>query len=291
MTNLGELTNSILSSLHSYTGVQEVTTWLTSEVDETTTSLPVASTDSVFKGVAEIDDELIYVDTAADGGISLPPFGRGYRGTTAATHAVNAQVVYDPAFPRAEVKRRINAVIAALNAGGLYQIKTTELEYSATAVGYEMPDDVQRILSVTWQVPGDYLNYWEPLYNYRLDLNGQDGKILNLFDVGQPGRTIRVTYQAPLGSLSEDSDELSVAGLQESWADLIEFGVAAHMIRFLDPARLQIGSVENVSRSQVVQVGDAGKVANQMYAMFAQRLQEERKRLLELTPPSIHFQR
>jgi hypothetical protein len=61
------------------------------------------------------------------------------------------------------------------------------------------------------------------------------------------------------------------------------------MVRFLDPARLQIGAVENVSRSAVVQAGDAAKIATQLYAMYQQRLVEERTRLLELDPPSINF--
>ena len=36
---------------------------------------------------------------------------------------------------------------------------------------------------------------------------------------------------------------------------------------------------------------EAGRVANQLYAMYQQRLTEERRRLLELTPPSINFTR
>jgi hypothetical protein len=102
---------------------------------------------------------------------------------------------------------------------------------------------------------------------------------------------VRVVYRAPFGTFASDSATLDSVGLSESHADLILYAVTARMIRFLDPARLQVAAVENLSRSSVVQSGDAAKVANQLYAMYQQRLVEERIRLLQLTPPQIHFTR
>lgn len=290
MTTFGDLTDAIAASLHSYTGVQETYTWLTADCTNSATSMSVASSDAILRGVAEIGSELIFVDSADSGTLTLAPFGRGYRASTAVSHTANTQILFDPAFPRNEIQKRINKIVASLNPR-LYQIKTTEFPSDGLTIGHTLPTDVSRVLAVSYFVTGDPYNWWTPIYQWRLDMVAHDGKVLNLFDATPASSTLRVVYQAPFGTLVNDSDTLASAGIPESYADLIEYGVTAHMIRYLDPARLQVSSVENVSRAQVVQVGDAGKVANSLYAMFQQRVSEERRSLLELNPQAMNFQR
>lgn len=287
MSTFGDLVGSVTSALHSYTGVQESTTWLTADIDTTSTSLPVASSDQVLRGIAEIDDELIYVHAADGEGLTLAPFGRGYRGSTAATHAINTQVLYDPVWPKVEIKKAINQQVLALYPT-LFATGTTELDYSAYAIGYTLPANVEQVLAVHWRLASDPLNYWEPMFNWRYDAAQ---RTLNLLDAGMAGATIRVSWMGRFGEFAHDADTLTSIGLPESCADVVLYGVAQRMIRFLDPSRLQLLSVENISRSQVVAPGDAGKIANQLYAMYQQRLSEERRRLLESQPPSIHFTR
>lgn len=292
MTTLGDLIGSIASSLHSYTGVQEASTYLTANVTNSGLSFSVASTDQVVRGIAEVDDELVYVDVADANVLTIAPYGRGYRGSTPASHNQNAQVVVDPVFPRSEVRRAIDQVVLGLYPH-LYQIKTTDLSYTAVPIGYQVPADCDQILDVKYQVTGDPTDYWAPIYNWSYDAKSPEatGKVLNIFDFLPSGSTVRVVYQAAFGTFASNSDSLTSVGLKEDWADLILYAVTSRMVRFLDPARLQLRSVENASRSQYVAVGDAGKVANQLYAMYQQRLGEERRKLLELTPPRIHFTR
>lgn len=292
MSTLGDLVASIHSSLHSFTGVQEQVTWLTAGVDASVTSLAVGSSDTVLKGIAEIDSELIYVDSSDSNVLSLAPFGRGFRGSTAATHASNAMVTFDPAFPQVEIRRAITQCIEGLYPT-LYQIKTTDLTYSPVPIGYDLPTDCEKVLEVKANVSPDPLNYWMPLYNWSFDTTSPEtnGNTLNIFQAVQPSATIRVVYMAKFGTFASDAATLTSVGLSESHADLILYGVAARMVRFLDPSRLQLQSVENASRSSFVQAGDAGRLANQLYAMYTQRLQEERRRLLDLTPAQIHFKR
>lgn len=292
MTTLGDLIGSIASALHSYTGVQEASTHLTGNVTNSTLSFPVASSDQVVRGIAEVDDELVYVDVSDANVLTLAPYGRGYRGSTAASHNQNAQVVIDPTFPRSEVRRAIDQVILSLYPG-LFQIKTTDLAYTGVPIGYQLPADADGVIDVKFQTAGDPNDYWAPLYNWSYDSTSPEasGKVLNVFDYLPSGSTVRVVYQANFGAFASSSDTLTSIGLKEDWADLITYAVTSRMVRFLDPGRLQLRAVENVSRAQLVAAGDAGKVANQLYAMYQQRLAEERRKLLELIPARIHFQR
>lgn len=291
-TTLGDLINSIASSLHSYTGVQENTTYLTSDVASDALTLPVASSDQVMRGIAEVDDELVYVDVVDNNNLTIMPFGRGYRGTTAAVHSANTQVISDPSFPRAEIRKAVDQAVLALYPT-LFQIKNTTLTYTPMPVGYALPTDVDRILDVKVMRAFDPVNYWQPVYEWSFDPESGEasGKALNVFDFLPPGSTLRVTYQAAFAPFAALTDTLTSVGLKDDWTDLIIYVVTSRMVRFLDPARLQLPAVENASRSQYVAVGDAGKVANQLYAMYQQRLAEERKKLLTLVPSRINFQR
>lgn len=292
MTTFGDLVSSIHTSLHSYTGVQEVSTYLTSEVLANEFTMSVGSSEAVLRGIAEIDDELVYVDSSDSSVLSIPPFGRGYRGSTAATHAQNTQVTFDPIFPKVEIKRAILQTVEGLFPQ-LYQIKSTDIAYAPQPIGFDVPADVESILEVKASTSGDPYNYWQPIYQWAFDPTSPEatGKSLNIFEYLQPGSTIRVVYRAKLGTLSANTDTLTSAGISESWADLILYGVTSRLMRFMDATRIQVSSVENLSRSAVVQGGDAGKIANQLYAMYQQRLTEERSRMLELTPARINFTR
>lgn len=292
MTTLGDLIGSISSSLHSYTGVQEASTYLTAPVTASSLSFAVNSSEQVARGIAEVDDELVYVDVADSNSLSIAPYGRGYLGSTAASHLTNAQLTVDPTFPRCEIRRAVDQAVLGLYPH-LFRVTSTDLTYTPAPTGYALPADCEEVLDVKWRVSTDPTNYWQPIYNYAFDASSAEvsGKALNLFEWLPTSSTIRVVYQASFSPFTSNTDTLASAGLKEDWADLILYAVTSRMVRFLDPARLQIRSVENVSRAQVVPSGDAGKIANQLYAMYQQRLIEERRKLLDLHPTRINFTR
>lgn len=288
MSTLNDLIASIHTSLHSYSGTQEQMTWLTVACGASDLTLTVASSDTILRGIAEIDDELIYVNTSDSNGLQLPPFGRGFRGSVAAAHPINSAVTFDPVFPRVEIRRAIDQAIEGLFPN-LFQIKTTNLTFNGHDFSFSLPADAEGILSVKVDA-GD--GYWDPVSRWNFDPMSPltNGKALNLMEATPVG-AIRVTYRAKFGTFTSGTDTLASVGLSESYADLILYAVSARLIRFLDPARLNLSTIENVSRAGVVQSGDAAKIANQLYAVYNQRLAEERSRLLELTPAAIHFTR
>lgn len=289
MTTLTELVETISSALHSFTGVQEQVTYLTGAAASGDLTLSVAPTDAPARGIVEVDNELIYVlSTDATGAtMTIPPFGRGFRGTTAAAHVINSMVAFDPAFPKAEIIKAVNQIVEGLSPN-LFQIKTTDLTYVSTEIGHQLPADCERVLEVKAKHPNDPENLWQPIPRWTFDTTSPlaTGNTLNLYHPILAGVDIRVTYQAKFLPVATT---LADAGVPESYADLLLYGVAARMMRFLDPARVQLHSVENQSRAQAVQAGDAGRSANQMFAMFQTRVAEERRKLLELTPAQSNY--
>lgn len=291
MSTFGDLIASIHTSLHSYSGTQEQATWLTADIDADDLVIPVGSVETALRGICEIDDELLYINSSDSSGLAVAPFGRGYRGSTAAAHSTNAAVVFDPPFPRAEIKRAIDQCVQGLFPA-LYQIKTTTFVYDASKLSFDLPADCESVIGVKYEAPTN-LDYWEPIARWAFDPRSPltNGKALTITDYVSPSVTVQVTYRAKFGTFVAGTDTLASVGLQESYSDLILYNVSARMIRFLDATRLQVHAVENVSRSQVVAAGDAGRVADKLYALYQQRLQEERRRLLEIDPPSMNFSR
>ena len=291
MTTLLDLTNRVHSLLHSSTGVQESMTWLTAPATSSALTLSVDDSSAISKGISEVGDELVYVSTTAADSLVLAPFGRGFRGSTAAAQAVNTPVTFNPTFPRVEIKRAINEALKQTYPS-LWQIKSTTFTFSGAQLTYELPADCDMVTKVLWQTVGPS-QYWETSYGWRFEQDSEEttGKALTLLDMPLQGQTVKVVYQAGFTPLASDSDTLEAAGFPSSAEDVLLYAVAAKLIRFMDVSRMQLDNVENLSRAQVVSPGDAGKVANQMFAMYQQRLTEERSRLLSLNPPQLYFTR
>ena len=121
-TTLNNMIDEVSMNLSGYTLTQDRSTYLKTAVTTTTsssaspTSLSLGSTDNVGKGIVEIDEELLWIDTYDRVGntATVAPYGRGYLGTTAATHSADAKVTISPTFPRFTIKRAINDTINAL---------------------------------------------------------------------------------------------------------------------------------------------------------------------------------
>ena len=112
-TTLNNLVDDVQLDLAGFTYRQDRVTYLTESIDATSLTLKVASTDNIGKGIIEIDDEMLWVDSydRQSNTITIAPFGRGYNATTAAAHDVNAKITIAPTYPRQAVKRAINDTI------------------------------------------------------------------------------------------------------------------------------------------------------------------------------------
>lgn len=291
---LGDLLTEVRYLLRSFTGQHDRTTYLTAGITASDLSLAVADGSVVTTGMVEIDDELLWVDSSSGGTLTVPPYGRGYQGSTAASHSTNAQVLVDPVFPRVAIQRAINETAQAIYPT-VFQVKSHEFTFVAGQSSYNLASDVDRILSVSYETIGPS-GYWAPLNRYSFDPNANttsfaSGRALHLGESAASGQTVRVLYAAPFTEMTASATTLASAGHAESHRDLLVYGAAWRLLQFVEASRLNMTTVENQERGQYVPPGAASAVTRQVLALYEKRLDEERQRLLQKHPVNRTFRR
>ena len=243
-STLSNLIDEVLINISGYTYQQERSTYLTQAVTTLTspssspTILSVGSTDNIGKGVLEIDEELIWVDSfdRVANTATIAPYGRGYLGTTATTHAVDAKVTVSPIFPRYSVKKAINDTIRAMGTQ-LMAVKNTTFTYNAAVNTYGFEDlNIDRILRMDWQNVGPS-EEWIPLRRWDFDSQpdsgtwGTGGQTVTIGDYVTAGRTVKVTYITQPEVLVNSSDVYeTVTGLPSSSKDVTVLGASYRLL-------------------------------------------------------------
>lgn len=291
---LADLVNEVRYLLRSFTGQHDRTTHLAAGLSDTALSVSVADGSIASRGVIEIDDEIIWVDSSAGGTLTVPPYGRGYQATIAATHPQDTQVLVDPMVPKQAIKRSIAETQRAVYPK-LFQVKSTEFTFSAAQSSYEMPADADRIISVTAKSIGPS-GFWHELSKYRLDTNTNTtafttGRAIHLGQAAPAGQTVRVLYAAPFTVLSANTDTLASAGHDASHWDVLVFGTTARLVQYLESSRLSMNAVENAERSKYAPNGAASALTRQLLGWYEQRMAEERQKLLDRFPVNRSYRR
>jgi hypothetical protein len=295
MTTFNDLAEEVLINLEGFTMRQDRTTYLTAAIDSDDLTMALASGDNIGKGILEIDDELIHVDSVdrSDRSAVISPFGRGYRGTTAAAHAVDTKVTFAPSFPRISVKRAINDTLRAIYPN-VYGVATHTFTFNASQNTYQLPVAAETIIAVSWDTIGPS-GEWLPIRRWRHDpmaatTDFANGNTITLNEGIVPGRTVQVVYAKTPTPLSADADVFTtVTGLEETSRDLVVYGASYRMASFLDPGRLTFTSPEADANDQTRPFGSGTSTARYLYSLYQQRLQEETNRLNGKYPVRVHY--
>jgi hypothetical protein len=237
MPTLSEMIDEVRTNLQGYSLRQDRITYVNNTAGLTTTSLEVqvGSTDNLAKGLIEIDDELIWVDsfnkttnTLNVMGAPTNPIGRGFQGTTASPHARYAQVTLAPTFPRVSIKKAINDTINSYFPR-LWAVSSTTFTFNASQTTYALPDDLESILYMSWQTTGSSQE-WLPINRWRADpmasaATFNTNNTVNIYENIQPGRTVQVWYTTTANTLDASSDDYEdVTGLPGSSVDVTILG-------------------------------------------------------------------
>lgn len=299
MTTLSTLTDEVIRKLAGYTLRQDRQTYITSAVTSSATSITVKSAKNLSNGIIEIDNELIYVEEydRNTGVLTIPPYGRGYNGTTAASHAVGAKVTVSPTFPSLDVRNAINETILSVFPG-VYATNSYTFTHSASRTTYPLPIEVENVVAVSYQEIGPSKE-WAPIRAWRVDpMSNVDSfeskNSISIYSGVQPGRTIQVFYTAQPSIMESSSDDFeSTTGLSSSCKDLIVLGAAYRLVSFIDPGRLTFGSAESDQQSQIAgrSYGAGTNAAKYLLALYQQRLREETDKLQGRNPIRVHYTR
>ena len=304
-TTLSNMIDEVLMNLAGYTLTQDKATHLTVPITTTTSSsasptiIALGSADSLGKGVIEIDEELLYVDSYDKVGKTgtVAPYGRGYLGTTAATHALDTKVTISPTYPRHMIKRNINDTILGMG-NALQAIKTTTFTFVGAQSAYGFNNlNMQTILKLEWQSLGPSQE-WNAIRRWDWDSKadettwGANAQVITIRDLVVPGRTVKVTYYTDPVTFTDSSQDFATqTGLPASAKDVVVYGAAWRSIAYLDPARAGMTSPQADETNAKRPYGSSNTAAKQLYAFYTQRLNEEVKRQQQLYPPKIHYTR
>lgn len=300
MTTFADLVAQVKQELIGYSKDQATITYLTQPMTNTDTTFTVdlETVKAITRGVIEIDDEMLLVKKFDQGSGIVTVFanqnGRGYAGTSAASHAVDAIVTSDPRYPQIRIKEAINQTINALFPT-LWVFGSYEFQKLAPKFEYQLPDDVDNVYKVTFDTIGPS-KIWQPSQSWRFNPQGSldpvegttTGKTLQIMDRIVPGRKIRVIYRKRPGNLINDSDDFSTAtgwtGDQdgERFVDLVRYGATARMLGANESARLQQQAIESTERAPLVPTGAATQAAQYYWAMYERRLMQEQDRMFNL---------
>ena len=305
MPTLENLIDEVAINLAGYTLQQDRTTHITSAVTTTTspsnnpTILQLASTDSISKGVYEIDEELIWVDSfdKIAKTATIAPYGRGYLGSTAATHTADSKVTISPTFPRHAIKRAINDTIGAFGAV-IMAVKSTTFTYNSSVNTYAFNGlNIKNILSMAWQDIGSSKE-WIPIRRWDWDAVGDstafgaNAQTVTIGDAILSGRKVKVIYATdPTPFTANSQDYVAQTGLPSSTRDVAVLGATYRLLSALDPARAAQTSPQADETDSKRPYGSSQSATKQIYALYQQRLNEESKSQQANFPIRVHYSR
>jgi hypothetical protein len=300
MPTLNEMIDEVKSKLIGYTMNQDKVTYVnnSSGITAVDTTIELGASNNFAKGIIEIDDELLWVESynKTTGTLNIVPnFGRGYLGTNPAPHSRYSQITLSPTFPRVNIKQAINDTINAVG-DKIYAIESTTFPYNAATTTYALPDDVHDVLSVTWESVGPSKE-WIPVGRWRQDrmasaASFNSTQTISIYDLITSGRNVLVWYTTPPNTLDNGEEDFSdITGLSETSKDVIILGACYRLLSFLDAGRINVTSAEADLNDSKIPSTAGGTVARYVYALFQSRLNEEVSRLQTNYPTRIHYSR
>lgn len=294
MPTARELIETVLAR-YLLAGQREQINRLTTTLDASTTSVVFDfDLESIAAGAkVAIELENMHVWSAVPA-TKTATVQRGHFGSTAATHTAGAIAYVNPKFSWFDVLNAINDELRSLSARGLFRVRTVDLTYNPSVQGYDLTSvtDLLSVYAVTADTPGPD-NSWPAVNAFEVRRNASTGDFasglgLIVYDAPYPGRTMRVQYRAPFGTLTTlAADLVTDAGLRAEARDIVEMGAA---LRLAAPRAIKRTFTEHqgdTRRAEEVSTTDALQAPGRLAAMHEQRINEEAMRLRQEYPERI----
>ena len=294
MSTFADVIDETTLALTGYTNRQDQATFLTSALTSTALTFTVQDGTVLTRGIVEIDEELIWVDSfdRTTNIATIPAYGRGFRNTDPAPHTVGTRVTIAPSFPRSVVRKNVNLAIDGVYPD-LFGTYYSTFNFQAAVTTYQLPQEAIDILGASWQTIGPSKE-WLPIRHLRMDkmanpITWNSGKTVSIREGIIPGRAVMITYTKKPSNLQFDTDEFTQTGLPESAREVIVLGAAYRTAAYLDLGRVPAATAEADAQQGNDPVGSAANISRYMYQLYQQRLQVEVRRLQEQYPPRTRY--
>jgi hypothetical protein len=264
---------------------------------DTQLTMTVANTGALSKGLVEVGDELMWVESfdRTTSIATLAPYGRGFRGTNKSPHNAGDRVTIAPSFPKDMIRKQLNNSVTGVFPD-IFGVFYTAFTFISSKTTYELPSEVDEVLQVTWQTTGPSQE-WLPVRQYSINKNSyvgafNTGKSINIYDGIVPGRTVHVVYSRQPQEMFLNSDDFEDVTYLPAYAkEAVVLGAAYRMASFMDVGRLPAESAEADQIDQQTPVGSGGTVTRALYALYQQRLSVASKRQQEDFPIRVRYGR
>jgi hypothetical protein len=294
VTTFIDIINETQLALTGYTNRQDQATYLINSMTSTDLTFTVADGTVLTRGLVEIDDELIWVDSfdRTTNTATIPAYGRGFRDTQAISHSAGTRVTIAPSFPRSVIRRNINLAIDGVYPD-LFGTYYTTFNWQAARTTYQLPQEAIDVLGCSWQTIGPSRE-WLPVRHYRVDrmaypLVWNSGKTISIREGIIPGRPVMITYTKKPTPLQYDDDDFTMTGLSDSAREVIVLGAAYRTAFYLDFGRVPAATAEADSQQANNPVGTAVNIGRAIQQLYQQRLLVEVRRMQEQYPPRTHY--
>jgi hypothetical protein len=220
-------------------------------------------------------------------------WGRGYKGTVAATHSAGSQISIAPTWPRAVVAREVNNTIRAVYPN-LFAVGTYDFTASPTTWQYSMPSVIDRVLSVEWRWGNSIdIDGWMPVHSWEMSQSANvsdfgTGKALMIGEPLVSGARLHVVYSRAPSVLVNPSDVFTLSGLPSSARDVIVYGATSRLLPWQDSARVPVETVSSDAQDNTKPVGNGIAVAAEIRKLYTSRLQDEMRSQANRYPSRQH---
>jgi hypothetical protein len=297
MPSFSDLIDETQIMLSGYSQRQDQATFLTANMDDSQLTIQVADAGSLSRGLIEIGDELMWVDSfdRTNSTATLSPYGRGFRSTRKSPHNAGDRVTVSPSFPRDIIRKQLNNAVTGVFPD-IFGVFYTTFQFISSKNTYELPSEADEVLAVSWQTVGP-TQEWLPVRQYSMNKNAfvgsfNTGKTITVFDGIVPGRTVHVVYSRQPQELLLPSDDFeSVTKLPPYAKEAVILGAAYRLVSFMDSSRLPGESAEIDQIDQQTPVGSGGTVTRALFQLYQQRLSVASQRQQEDFPIRVRYGR
>lgn len=287
MTTFADMIADLESDLYSFVQGNDQANWLTAGIDADDLTLSVDDASIFDAGYAEITsstgNELVYIvskDEQANT-LTLPPWGRAQRGTTALVHPIDSRIVADPQFPRYKLAQFINEAISDLYPS-IFCVAFEDIGLDYHVQVYNLPVVADGLISVL--ISSDYRpeRGADPLR--RMRFNPAD-KTIDIAGAARDNNTMRVTYRCaplPFVALTDTLDDVGFGDQLRSTVRLFAYYKA---LNALQGQKLQLSSVEATVMTQLRQPDFLNNTIKTVFAQLQLSMQLQQDRLRQIYPP------